>query len=57
MHATSDDILEHVCTREVARVFHSREALGRREALLIAGIHRAEIDVSASPDKLQRRLN
>jgi hypothetical protein len=28
----------------------------RREALLIAGIHRADIDVSASPDKLQRRL-
>jgi hypothetical protein len=58
MLASSDDILDKVRTREVTGVFHSRGALlTAAEELLVGGIDRADIDISASPDELQRRLN
>jgi hypothetical protein len=58
MHALSDDILEQVSSREVTGVFRSRKALiDAADDLLVAGFDRADIDVSASFDKLQRRLN
>lgn len=58
MHASSDDILERVRSREVTGVFHSRKALiDAADDLLVAGFDRADIDVSASFDELQRRLN
>jgi hypothetical protein len=58
MHGVSDDILDQVRSREVTGVFHSRKALiAAAEDLLVAGIDRADIDVSASFDELQRRLN
>ncbi len=53
-----DDILEQQRTREVTGVFHSRKALmAAAEDLLLTGIDRADIDVSASIDELKRRLN
>src|SRR4030088_2389229 len=58
MQGSSDDILERIRAREVTGVFHSRKALvAAAEELLVAEIDRADIDVSASPDELQRRLN
>ena len=58
MHTSSDDILEQVRSREVTGVFHSRKALiDAADDLLVAGFDRADIDVSASFDELQRRLN
>ena len=58
MHASSDDILDLVRTREVTGVFHSRKALDATvQDLLLADVDRADIDVSASVDELQRRLN
>jgi len=58
MQGSSDDIPEKVRTREVTGVFHSRKTLvDAAEELLVAGIDRADIDVSASPDEVQRRLN
>jgi hypothetical protein len=58
MHALSDDILEQVSSREVTGVFHSRKALiDAADDLLVAGFDRADIDVSASFDEVQRRLN
>ena len=58
MHALSDDILERVRSREVTGVFRSRKALiDAADDLLVAGFDRADIDVSASFDELQRRLN
>src|SRR3979409_2623666 len=58
MQGSSDDILERIRAREVTGVFHSRKALvAAAEELLVAGIDRAGIDVSASLDELQRRLN
>ena len=58
MHALSDDILEQVSSREVTGVFHSRKALiDAADDLLVAGFDRADIDVSAPLDELQRRLN
>ena len=58
MQGASDDILEKARTREVTGVFHSRKALDAAvQDLLVAGYDRADIDVSASPDELQRRLN
>ncbi|HEY8335824.1 MAG TPA: hypothetical protein VIQ05_18695 [Tardiphaga sp.] len=54
----SEDNLDRMRTREVTGVFHSRKALiDAAEELLIAGIDRADIDVSASVDELGRRLN
>jgi hypothetical protein len=58
MHGSSDDILDLLRTREVTGVFHSRNALiAAAEQLLVAGFDRADIDVSAPLDELQRRLN
>jgi hypothetical protein len=58
MQGSSDDILEKVRTREVTGVFHSRKALDAAvQELLVTGYDRADIDVSASPDEVQRRLN
>jgi hypothetical protein len=58
MLASSDDVLDKVRTREVTGVFHSRKALvDAAEELLVAGFDRADIDVSASFDELQRRLS
>ena len=58
MHALSGDILEQVSSREVTGVFRSRKALiDAADDLLVAGFDRADIDVSASFDELQRRLN
>jgi hypothetical protein len=58
MPGSSDDILDQVRTREVTGVLHSREALiAAAEDFLVAGFDRADIDVSASLDELQRRLN
>ena len=58
MHASSDDILEQVRSREVTGVFRSRKALiDAADDLLVAGFDRADIDVSAPFDELQRRLN
>jgi hypothetical protein len=58
MHGTSDDILDRMRTREVTGVFHSRKALlTAAQELLVAGFDRADIDVSASLDELQKRLN
>jgi hypothetical protein len=58
MHAMSDDILEQVSSREVTGVFRSRKALiDAADDLLVAGFDRADIDVSAPFDELQRRLN
>jgi hypothetical protein len=58
MAESSDDILERTRTREVTGVFHSRKALeAAAEDLLVSGIDRADIDVSASLDEQQRRVN
>src|SRR6202165_2777715 len=58
MIESSEDILDRMRTREVTGVFHSRKALiDAAEDLLVAGIDRADIDVSASVDELDRRLN
>ena len=58
MQGSSDDILDCLRTREVTGVFHSRTALiATAQELLVAGFDRADIDVSASLDELQRRLN
>ena len=58
MQGSSDDILERTSAREVTGVFHSRKALvAAAEELLVAGIDRADIDISASPNELERRLN
>ncbi|WP_063799752.1 hypothetical protein [Bradyrhizobium jicamae] len=52
------DVLGRVRTREVTGVFHSRKALDdAAQDLLSSGFDRADIDVSASPDEQQRRLN
>ena len=58
MQRSSDDILDWMRAREVTGVFHSRKALiAAAQELLVAGFDRADIDVSASLDELQRRLN
>jgi hypothetical protein len=58
MSQLSEEILDVTRTREVAGVFHSRKALDAAvEDLFLAGVDRSDIDVSASPDELQRRVN
>jgi hypothetical protein len=58
MQTSSDDILERTRTREVTGVFHSRKALiAAAEDLLVSGVDRADIDVSASVDEVDRRMN
>jgi hypothetical protein len=54
----SEDILDRMRTREVTGVFRSRKALiDAADDLLAAGFDRADIDVSAPFDELQRRGN
>src|SRR5437764_9038068 len=58
MQGPSEDILDRLRTREVTGVFHSRKGLiEAAEELLVAGIDRADIDVSASVDEIDRRWN
>jgi hypothetical protein len=58
MAGTSDEVLDRTRTREVTGVFHSKKALElAAQDLLMAGVDRADIDVSASSDELGRRLN
>jgi hypothetical protein len=58
MHGSSDDILDRMRTREVTGVIHSRKALvAAARNLLVAGVDRADIDVSAPLDELQRRID
>jgi hypothetical protein len=58
MAGMRDDILDKTRTREVTGVFHSKRALElAAQDLLMAGVDRADIDVSASSDELGRRLN
>jgi hypothetical protein len=58
MSGSLDDILDRIRRREVTGVLHSRRALeAAAQDLLISGIDRADIDVSASLDELQRRVN
>ena len=58
MPETSETILDGRRTREVTGIFHSRKALTEAaEELFVAGVDRADVDVSASVDELDRRLN
>lgn len=58
MHGSTDDILDRMRTREVTGVFHSRKALiAAARNLLVAGVDRADIDVSAPLDELQKRID
>lgn len=58
MTGTPDDTLDRMRAREVTGVFHSKKALElAAQDLLMAGVDRADIDVSASSDELGRRLN
>jgi hypothetical protein len=58
MPEPSEDILDVTRTREVTAVLHSRKALEDAvEDLLLAGVDRSDIDVSASPVELQKRVN
>src|SRR3977135_1339924 len=58
MSGTSDDILDQLRTREVTGVFYSRKALDTAvQDLLVSGIDRADIDVSASPDEMERTVH
>jgi hypothetical protein len=58
MPRSTDTILDRTRTREVTGVFHSRRTLDdAAQDLLVSGFDRADIDLSASPDEVQRRLN
>jgi hypothetical protein len=58
MAGTSDEVLDRTRTREVTGVFHSKKALElAAQDLLMAGVDRGDIDVSAPSDELGRRLN
>ncbi len=58
MPETSDDVLDRIRVREVTGVFHSRKSLNAAaQELLVAGVDRGDIDVSASLDELKRRSN
>jgi hypothetical protein len=53
----TSDVIERIKVREVAGVFHSREALEDAvEDLLLNGFDRADIDQLASADEVRRRL-
>jgi hypothetical protein len=57
MSSPSDAVLEVEKVREVAAVFRSRDALFKAiDDLLLAGFDRADIDLVADPDVVQRRL-
>jgi hypothetical protein len=58
MAGTSDEVLDRMRAREVTGVFHSKKALELSvQDLLMAGVDRADIDISASSDELGERLN
>jgi len=58
MAGTSDEVLDRMRTREVTGVFHSKKALELAvQDVLMAGVDRADIDISASSDELGRCLN
>jgi hypothetical protein len=51
-------VLERTRVREVAGIFHSREALEDAvEDLLLNGFDRADIDQLANPEEIRRRFN
>jgi hypothetical protein len=55
--ASSNDILGQTRMREVTCAFHSKRALdAAAQDLLLTGFDRSNIDVSASPEELQRRV-
>ncbi|NEW96688.1 hypothetical protein [Rhodopseudomonas sp. BR0G17] len=55
---STDTILDRDRTREVTGVFHSRRTLDDAvQDLLLSGVDRSDIDVSASPDEFQRPLD
>lgn len=57
MSYPSDSVLDVEKVREVAAVFRSRDALfAAIDDLLVAGFDRADIDLIAEPDAVQRRL-
>lgn len=57
MSYPSDTVVEVERVREVAAVFRSRDALyAAIDDLLLAGFDRADIDLVADPDAVQRRL-
>ncbi|HEY2228705.1 MAG TPA: hypothetical protein VGI22_13385 [Xanthobacteraceae bacterium] len=54
---STDDTIERTKVREVAAIFHSRGALDAAvDALLLAGFDRADIDIIADLDEVQRRI-
>lgn len=57
MSTTSDEVIERTKVREVAGVFGSREELDAAiDALLLAGFDRADIDIIADLDEVQRAI-
>jgi hypothetical protein len=57
MMRSTDDAIERANFREVAAIFHSREALEAAvEALLPSGFDRADIDRLADLDEVRKRL-
>jgi hypothetical protein len=57
MREPSDLTLERTKVREVAGIFHSREALDAAvRDLLVAGFDRADVDIVAPPDEVRKRI-
>jgi hypothetical protein len=57
MSTTSDQAIERARVREVAAIFHSRGELDAAvDALLLAGFDRADIDILADLDEVQKAL-
>ena len=53
----SDTVLERARVREVAGIFHARDALdAAAHELLLAGFDRADVDVVASLDQIRERI-
>jgi hypothetical protein len=58
MSTSMDEVLERTKVREVAGVFHSRDALDAAvDALLLAGFDRADIDCLADLDEVYKKLD
>jgi hypothetical protein len=54
---SADDAIERTKAREVAAIFHSRGALDAAiDALLLSGFDRADIDIIADRDEVQRAI-
>src|ERR1700722_14156937 len=57
MSTTSDSAIERARVREVAAIFHSHGELAAAvDALLLAGFDRADIDILADLDEVQKAL-